>query len=175
MIITDNHIRDLITTYEGKDVYDIYVERLVDENDISEANVDESDDSDFEYDENELAIESEDSDFEVGSWISEEDREEVEALRKKVQVAKENLKKGVPFLCTHNGDAYKSDGFKSEDTGYYDTDSDNETRWRKSPYPKYDSNTTTSYFETTMTFSSMMEVRDAIRKHAIKERRDMNG
>ncbi|CAN1176100.1 hypothetical protein LINPERHAP2_LOCUS32339, partial [Linum perenne] len=93
-----------------------------------------------------------------GSWLSEEDREEAEEVRKQVQEAKDNLKRGVPFLCNHNGDAYKSDGSDSDDIGYYQgTDSDNETMRRKSPYPKYDRNTATPYFKTTMTFSSMKE------------------
>ncbi|CAN1241567.1 hypothetical protein LINPERPRIM_LOCUS5028 [Linum perenne] len=117
---------------------------------------------------------SEGSEFEVGSWISEEDREDFEEIRNKVRKAKENLKKGVSFLCNLNGDAYESDGFDSEEIGYYEeTDSDNDTRRRKSPYPKYNRNIDKPYFETTMTFSSMKEVRDAIKKHAIKERRDV--
>ncbi|CAN1262191.1 hypothetical protein LINPERPRIM_LOCUS11182 [Linum perenne] len=158
MIITDDHIRDLCTTYAGRDVFDIYVERMVDETGHREVNVGDSDESDSEYDENELESESEDSDFEVGSWLSEEDREEAEEVRKQVQEAKDNLKRGVPFLCNHNGDAYKSDGSDSDDIGYYQgTDSDNETMRRKSPYPKYDRNTATPYFKTTMTFSSMKE------------------
>ncbi|CAN1186987.1 hypothetical protein LINPERPRIM_LOCUS11169 [Linum perenne] len=129
-------------------------------------------DSDFK--EYEFDSPSQDSEFEVGSWISEEDREDFEEIRNKVRIAMENLKKGVPFLCNHNGDAYESVGFDSEEIGYYEeTSSNNETRRRKSPYPKYNRNTDKPYFETTMTFSSMKKVRDAIKKHAIKERRDV--
>ncbi|CAN1147171.1 hypothetical protein LINPERHAP2_LOCUS15708, partial [Linum perenne] len=64
---------------------------------------DEFDESDYEYVGNELIRDSEESDLEVGSWISEEDKEEVEEIRKKVKTEEENLKKSVLFLCNHNG------------------------------------------------------------------------
>ncbi|CAN1295050.1 hypothetical protein LINPERPRIM_LOCUS22696 [Linum perenne] len=76
------------------DVYDIYVER------VSHAfDEDELDESDSEYAGNELISESEESDFEVGSWISEEDIEEVEEIRNKAKAAKENLKKVFHFCA----------------------------------------------------------------------------
>ncbi|CAN1153666.1 hypothetical protein LINPERPRIM_LOCUS14845 [Linum perenne] len=175
VIIHDSHIADLIQAYRGLDVYDIFVEEADGTIGGSGVTLDvESDESDEEYDDNGIPSESDDSDFEVGSWISEEDREEVEEIRKKVQNAKENLKKGVSFLCNHNGDACESDGVGSDEVGYYkEVDSDNEVCYRKSLYPKYDRNSARPFFETTMTFTSMKEVRDAIRKHAIVERRDL--
>ncbi|CAN1223437.1 hypothetical protein LINPERPRIM_LOCUS2068 [Linum perenne] len=172
VILNDSHITDLCGAYSSRDVYDIYVEHVTGAVDVSRGLTDgESEESDEEY----IASESEDSDFEVGSWVSEEDREEVEEIRRKVQTTRENLKIGVPFLCNHNGDAYESDGYESDElVGYYDeTDSDDEICRRKSPYPKYDKNSTKPYFETSMTFSSMKEVREAIRKHAIIDRKDV--
>ncbi|CAN1240809.1 hypothetical protein LINPERPRIM_LOCUS4679 [Linum perenne] len=175
VILNDSHIRDLCSTYSSREVYDIYVEHVTSAVDVTRCLTDgESDESDEDYIENELLSESEDSDSEVGSWISEEEREEVEEIRRKVRAAKENLKIGVPFLCNNNGDAYESDGFGSDEVGYYDeTDSDNEIYRMKSLYPKYDKNSTKPYFETSMTFNSMKEVREAIRKHAIIDRKDV--
>ncbi|CAN1261636.1 hypothetical protein LINPERPRIM_LOCUS10923 [Linum perenne] len=119
----------------------------------------DSDESDEEYVDHGIPSESDDSDFEVGSWISEEDREEVEEIWTKVPNAKEKLKKGVSFLCNHNGDAYESDGEESHEVGYYEeVDLDDEVRYRKSPYPKYDRNSASPFFEMTMTFMSMKDV-----------------
>ncbi|CAN1300921.1 hypothetical protein LINPERPRIM_LOCUS24736 [Linum perenne] len=88
MILNDFHIKELCATYSGKDVYDIYVEREC--GPVNESNS-EYGESDSEYGENEFSSESEDSNDEVGSWISEEDREEVEEIGRKAREAKENL------------------------------------------------------------------------------------
>ncbi|CAN1178159.1 hypothetical protein LINPERHAP2_LOCUS33515 [Linum perenne] len=175
VIVNDYHIRDLCDSYKGRDVYDIYVERVGDGNNVeANENDGESDEYDSDFAENEFDNESEESEFEMGSWISEEDLEDVQQVRKKVQAAKEKLKKGVHFLCNHNGDVYESDGVDSDEIGYHEeVDSDNETQKTKSPYLRYNRNTDKPYFETTMTFSSMSEVRTAIKKHAITERRDV--
>ncbi|CAN1294974.1 hypothetical protein LINPERPRIM_LOCUS22673 [Linum perenne] len=137
----------MIQAYRGLDVYDIFVEEV--DGAIGGGGVGahlESDESDKEYVDHGIPSESDDSDF----------------------------KNGVSFLCNHNGDAYESDGEDSDEVGYYEeVDSDDEVRYRKSPYPKYDRNSARPFFETTMTFTSMKEVRDAIRKHVIVERRDL--
>ncbi|CAN1346946.1 Protein NRT1/ PTR FAMILY 1.2 [Linum perenne] len=177
VIVNDYHIRDLCESYNGRDVYDIYVERV---GEVSGNNVDtneaegDSDDYDSDFVENEFDNESEESEFDMGSWISEEDREDVEQVREEVLAIKKRLKKGVHFLCNHNGDAYESDGIDSDEIGYHEeVDSDNETQKTMSPYLRYNGNTDKPYFETSMTFSSMTEVRAAIKKHAITERRDV--
>ncbi|CAN1325008.1 hypothetical protein LINPERPRIM_LOCUS33339, partial [Linum perenne] len=71
--------------------------------------------------------EFEESDFEVGDWLSEEEVDEAKEVRHKVHEAKKKLKSGVPFLCNFNGDGYESDGLEEEDIGYYEeTDPDDE-------------------------------------------------
>ncbi|CAN1125412.1 hypothetical protein LINPERHAP2_LOCUS2887 [Linum perenne] len=138
VIIQDFPIAYLLQAYRGRDVYDMFVEEV--DGAIGGSRVVahlDSDESDEEYVDHGIPSESDDSDFEVGSWISEEDREEVEEIWTKVPNAKEKLKKGVSFLCNHNGDAYESDGEESHEVGYYEeVDLDDEVRYRKSPYPK---------------------------------------
>ncbi|CAN1243111.1 hypothetical protein LINPERPRIM_LOCUS5558, partial [Linum perenne] len=125
---------------------------------------DEFDESDYEYVGNELIHDSEESDLEVGSWISEEDKEEVEEIRKKVKTEEDNLKKKCSFFVQSQWDAYESDNFESDAIGHYEeTNSYNEACRIKSLYMRYNMNTEKPNFETTMTFSSMKEVRGAIK------------
>ncbi|CAN1305979.1 hypothetical protein LINPERPRIM_LOCUS26681 [Linum perenne] len=168
VILNDHHIRDLLKTCKGRDVYDIYVELLVEAT---------SKDDDEKFDDSEES-DSEDSDFEVGDWISDEEREDAELVSRKVQDVKEKMKKGIPFQNHFNGDGYESQGLVSDDNEYYvETDSDDETAdhgvRKKSPYPVYNKNTETPFFETTMTFTSLDEARVAVIKYSIKERRDV--
>ncbi|CAN1268566.1 hypothetical protein LINPERPRIM_LOCUS13225 [Linum perenne] len=172
-IVNDHHIQDLLKTYGDRDVYDIYVERVVESTDTYD---DKSNNYSSESESEESK--SEDSVFEVGAWISDEDREEVELLRRKVREVKEKVKNGIPFPNHYNGDGYESQGFGSDENGYYvETDSDDETADHgvrmKNPYLMYNRNTDTPYFETTMTFTSLNEARTAVIKHSIKERRDV--
>ncbi|CAN1131398.1 hypothetical protein LINPERHAP2_LOCUS6379, partial [Linum perenne] len=172
-IVNDHHIQDLLKTYGDRDVYDIYVERVVESTNTYD---DKSNNYSSESESEESK--SEDSDFEVGAWISDEDREEAEVLRRKVREVKEKVKNGIPFPNHYNGDGYESQGFGSDENGYYvETDSDDETADHgvrmKNPYLMYNRNTDTPYFETTMTFTSLNEARTAVIKHSIKERRDV--
>ncbi|CAN1153764.1 hypothetical protein LINPERPRIM_LOCUS14917 [Linum perenne] len=118
MILSDSHIRYLFSTYSSREVDDIYVDHVIGKVDVNRGFTNgEPEEFDEDYIDNKLLSESEDSNFEVGSWISQEDREEVEEIRRKVRAAKENLKTCVPFSCNHNSDAYESDGFGSDEVG----------------------------------------------------------
>ncbi|CAN1318344.1 hypothetical protein LINPERPRIM_LOCUS30775 [Linum perenne] len=124
---------------------------------------------------------SDDSDFEVGSWIEEEDREELEEIRKKVQNSKAHLKEGLLNIATYvelGNEGFEDDGFASDDSGYYvTTDEDDEVADHgvriPNPLPKYNPRTVIPYFCHGMTFRDIMEVREALKKHAVKDRRDI--
>ncbi|CAN1229704.1 hypothetical protein LINPERPRIM_LOCUS3177 [Linum perenne] len=172
----DNSVRALLKAYEGMKVYDIYVDDKV----VTPNDDDGEEDSEFERGVEREGDEDseEDCEFEVGSWISEQDREDLEEIRKKVKEAKENLKEGIPITLEEvENVGFQNEEFSSDDTGYYETiDEDDEVAdhgaRRTNPLPKYDARTEKPYFSLGMRFANAIEVRDALKKHAIKESRD---
>ncbi|CAN1148324.1 hypothetical protein LINPERHAP1_LOCUS4604 [Linum perenne] len=163
-------VRDLLIEYKDTNVYDIFVDAKSWVEDGVGINNEEW-----------LEEDSEDNDFEVGSWIEEEDREELEEIRQKVQEAKSHLKGGIPITANDVEDeikGFEGDEFSSDESGYYvTTDEDDEVADHgvriPNPLPKYSPRTDITYFCHGMRFTDIIEVREALRKHAVKERWDI--
>ncbi|CAN0880193.1 hypothetical protein LINGRAHAP2_LOCUS13522, partial [Linum grandiflorum] len=119
-------------------------------------------------------------DFEVGDWVEEEDREELEEIRKKINESKAHLRKGIAITANDGLQMRGLDDDKigSDDSGYYvTTDEDDEAVDHgvriPNPLPKYNPRTDIPYFCKGMRFTDILEVRSALQKHAIKEKRDI--
>ncbi|CAN1759434.1 hypothetical protein LINPERHAP1_LOCUS7129, partial [Linum perenne] len=168
LIHNDDSLLDMLSSYKNMEIYHIYVEHEV-EDDVGEED-DASDD----------AGEEGDVDSEIGSCISEEDREELEAVKTKVKEVRQKLEGGIKFAISDDDslDGDHSDGFGSDEIGYYEkTDSEDEVADHgvrmKEPLDRYNPNTDIPFFELGMTFTDAAEVRAAIKKHAITERKDV--
>ncbi|CAN1338167.1 hypothetical protein LINPERPRIM_LOCUS37943 [Linum perenne] len=128
------------------EIYSIYVEQQA-KDDIVVEEDDAGEDSDVGDDD---AGEDDELDSDIGSWISEEDREELEAVKTKVKEAKKNLQGGIRFAISYD-DADESDGFGSDEIGYYEkTDSEDEVADHgvrsKEPLDRYNPNTEIPFF-----------------------------
>ncbi|CAN0893142.1 hypothetical protein LINGRAHAP2_LOCUS17978, partial [Linum grandiflorum] len=180
LIYNDETVRDMLYLYKNMEVYDIYVEQGAENLNFgvggSNSNVARDDDQPGDdYNDND------DTDFEIGSWISEEDREELEEVKKKAEEARKKLKRGIKYAISdddNNDIGDDSEEFNSDEIGYYeDTDSEDEVADHgvrmKEPLTRYNPNTDKPFFSLGMTFSDAEDVREAIKKHAITERKDV--
>ncbi|CAN1752179.1 hypothetical protein LINPERHAP1_LOCUS4608 [Linum perenne] len=150
----EKSVRDLLIEYKDTNVYDIFIDAKSWVEDGVGINNEEW-----------LEEDSEDNDFEVGSWIKEEDMEELEEIRQKVQEAKSHLKEGIPITANDVEDVIKGfegDEFSSDESGFYVTiDEDDEVADHgvriPNPLPKYSPRTEIPYFCHGLRFTDIIE------------------
>ncbi|CAN1130033.1 hypothetical protein LINPERHAP2_LOCUS5596, partial [Linum perenne] len=126
LINNDDSVLDMLTTYKNMENYSIYVEQQAEDDLVVEEDDDGGEDSDVGDDD---ASEDHDLYSDIGSWISEEDMEELEAVKTKVKEEKKDLQGGIRFAILDD-DADDSDGFGSNEIAYYEkTNSEDEVAY----------------------------------------------